>query len=76
MKKALRQLNIIACSLVLMFSFSLCSFAEVKYSNELTSSPIRIFFAVAIIPAFVVMEIAFEKLRNKRVEKRNKSDKE
>ncbi len=74
MKKALRQLNILLSSVALMLSLSFSVFAEegVKYSNELTVSPIRIFFAIIIIPAFVVMEIAFEKIREKRVAKRNK----
>ncbi len=75
MKKSIRQLNILIASAVLCFSFSVPAFAEetVKYSNELTSSPIRIFFAILIIPAFIAMEIAFEKFREKRIEKRNKS---
>ena len=48
MKKSIRQLNILLASAVLCFSFSVPVFAEetVKYSNELTSSPIRIFFAI------------------------------
>ncbi len=76
MKKLLRQLNIAICSVALMLSFSFSSFAEAKYSNEPTVTPVRIFFAVIIIPAFVAMELAFEKLRQKRVEKRNGKDKE
>lgn len=75
MKKGIRQLNILLASAVLCVSFSISAFAEeaVKYSNELTSSPLRIFFAILIIPAFIAMEIAFEKLREKRIEKRNRS---
>lgn len=75
MKKGMRQLNILLTSAVLCFGFSVPVFAEetVKYSNELTSSPIRIFFAILIIPAFIAMEIVFEKFREKRIEKRNKS---
>ena len=75
MKKSIRQLNILLASAVLCFSFSIPVFAEetVKYSNELTSSPIRIFFAILIVPAFIAMEITFEKLREKRIAKRNKS---
>lgn len=75
MKKSIRQLNIFIASAVLCFSFSISVFAEetVKYSNELTSSPLRIFFAILIIPAFIAMEITFEKFREKRIEKRNKS---
>ena len=74
MKKSIRQLNILLTSACLCFSFSLPVFAEstVKYSNELTVTPIRVFFAILIIPAFIAMEIAFEKIREKRVEKRNK----
>lgn len=75
MKKGIRQLNIFLASAVLCFSFSIPVFAEeaVKYSNELTSSPLRIFFAILIIPAFIAMEITFEKIREKRIEKRNRS---
>ncbi len=74
MKKITRQLNTLIVSAVLCFGFSTTAFAEntIKYSNELTVTPIRVFFAVLIIPAFIVMEIAFEKIREKRVEKRNK----
>ena len=74
MKKATRQLNIFLMSLMLMFSFGINAFAEetVKISNALTVTPIRIFFAILIIPAFILMEIAFEKIREKRIEKRNK----
>ena len=75
MKKATRQLNIILMSLMLMFSFGVNAFAEeaVKISNALTVTPIRIFFAILIIPAFILLEIAFEKIRVKRIEKRNKN---
>ena len=74
MKKSIKQLNTLLASAVLCFSFSLSVFAEstVKYSNELTVTPIRVFFGILIIPAFIVMEIAFERIREKRVEKRNK----
>jgi|GEM_PF-5819001 len=75
MKKHTGQLNILITSVVLCLSFSLNAFAEdtVKYSNDLTVTPIRVFFAILIIPAFIVMEIAFGKLREKRIEKRNHS---
>lgn len=75
MKKATRQLNILLMSLMLMFSFGVNTFAEetVKISNALTVTPIRIFFAILIIPALIVMEIAFERFREKRIAKRNKS---
>ena len=74
MKKAKRQLNTLLMSLMLMFSFGVTAFAEdtVKLSNDLTVTPIRIFFAILIIPAFILMEIAFDKIRQKRIEKRNK----
>lgn len=75
MKNGIKKLNTILFSVVLCLTFTVMAFAEdtVKYSNELTSSPIRIFFAILIIPAFIVMEIVFEKIREKRIEKRNKS---
>lgn len=75
MKKYTRQLNILITSVMLCLSFSVTAFAEdtVKYSNELTVTPIRVFFAILIIPAFIVMEIAFERFREKRIAKRNKS---
>ena len=74
MKKITRQLNTLLASAVLCFGFSITAFAEdtVKYSNELTVTPIRVFFAILIIPAFIIMEIAFERIREKRVAKRNK----
>ncbi len=74
MKKMSRQLNILISSAVLMLSLSISVFAQegVKYSNELTVTPIRVFFAILIIPAFIAMEIAFEKIREARVAKRNK----
>ena len=75
MNKSIKKLNILLASVILCLSLSVTAFAEeaVKYSNELTSSPIRIFFAILIIPAFIAMEIAFEKIREKRIAKRNKS---
>ncbi len=74
MKKITRQLNTLLASAVLCFGFSITAFAEdtVKYSNELTVTPIRVFFAILIIPAFIIMEIAFERIREKRAAKRNK----
>lgn len=75
MRNIMRKLNTALFTVV--FSLSLCSstFAEgeVKYSNDPTVTPIRIFFVILIIPAFIAMEIAFEKFREKRIEKRNKS---
>ncbi len=74
MNKGIKKLNTILFSVILCLSLSITAFAEktVKYSNELTVTPIRVFFAILVIALFVVMEIAFEKIREKRVEKRNK----
>ena len=74
MKKGIKKLNTVLFSLILCLAFSVTAFAEktVKYGNELTVTPIRIFFAILVIVLFVVMEIAFEKIREKRVEQRNK----
>lgn len=73
MKKVKRQLNILVMSLVLLFSFGITAFAEstVKVPNDLTVTPIRIFFACVVIVGFVVMEILFNRIRTKRIEKRN-----
>lgn len=74
MKVGIKKLNTILFSVILCLTFSVTAFAEktVKYGNELTVTPIRVFFAILVIALFVVMEIAFEKIREKRVEKRNK----
>lgn len=74
MKKGIKKLNTVLFSLILCLTFSVTAFAEktVKYGNELTVTPIRIFFAILVIVLFVIMEIAFEKIREKRVEQRNK----
>ena len=74
MKVGIKKLNTILFSVILCLTFSVIAFAEktVKYGNELTVTPIRVFFAILVIALFVVMEIAFEKIREKRVEKRNK----
>ena len=74
MRNGIKKLNTILFSVILCLTFSLTAFAEktVKYSNELTVTPIRVFFAILVIVLFVVMEIAFERIREKRVEKRNK----
>ena len=73
MNKAKRQFNIVLMSLVLLFSFGITAFAEstVKVPNDLTVTPIRIFFACVVIIGFVVMEILFNRIRTKRIEKRN-----
>lgn len=74
MRNGIKKLNTILFSVILCLTFTITAFAEktVKYSNELTVTPIRIFFAILVIVLFVVMEIAFERIREKRVEKRNK----
>ncbi len=74
MKKGIKKLNTILLSVILCLSFTVMAFAEetVKYSNELTVTPIRIFFAILVIVLFIISEIAFEKIREKRVAKRNK----
>lgn len=74
MRNGIKKLNTILFSVILCFAFTVTAFAEktVKYSNELTVTPIRVFFAILVIALFVVMEIAFERIREKRVEKRNK----
>ena len=74
MRNGIKKLNTILFSVILCFAFTVPAFAEktVKYGNELTVTPIRIFFAILVIVLFMVMEIAFEKIREKRVEKRNK----
>ncbi len=73
MNKGIKKLNTILFSVILCLSFSVTAFAEktVKYSNDLTVTPIRIFFAILVIVLFIVVEIAFEKIRENRVAKRN-----
>ena len=75
MKKGIKKLNTVLFSVILCLTFTVTAFAEktVKYSNELTVTPIRVFFAILVILLFVVTEIAFEKIREKRVDKRNKN---
>lgn len=74
MKNGIKKLNTILFSVVLCLTFTVTAFAEktVKYSNDLTVTPVRIFFAILVIVLFIVGEIAFEKIREKRVAKRNK----
>ena len=74
MKKGIKKLNTVLFSVILCLTFTVTAFAEktVKYSNELTVTPIRVFFAILVIILFIIGEIAFEKIREKRVEKRNK----
>ncbi len=74
MKKGIKKLNTVLFSVILCLTYTVTAFAEktVKYSNELTVTPIRIFFSILVIVLFIIGEIAFEKIREKRVEKRNK----
>lgn len=74
MNKGIKQLNTVFISVFLCLTFCITAFADdgVKYSLTPTVTPIRIFFAVLVIILFVISEIAFEKIRNKRVAKRNK----
>ena len=74
MKNGIKKLNTVLFSVALCLTFSVTAFAEktVKYSNDLTVTPIRIFFAILVIVLFIVGEIAFEKIRENRVAKRNK----
>lgn len=73
MSKISKKLNTAAFSLVLCLTLTVTAFAEKTpaYSNALTVSPLRVFFAILVIVLFVAAEIAFEKIREKRVEKRN-----
>lgn len=78
MTKGIRKLNITFVTVLLCLAFSVTAFArdEVRYSNELTVTPIRIFFVILAIVGFVVLEMIFEKYREKRIAKRNnKKDK-
>ncbi|MBR5246062.1 MAG: hypothetical protein IKV25_01665 [Clostridia bacterium] len=73
MTKGIKKLNTLLFSVILCLAFTVMAYAEktVKYSNDLTVTPIRIFFAILVIVLFIVSEIAFEKIREKRVAKRN-----
>lgn len=75
MKRFIKGFTAFAAFMITAFWFSISAFAleegEIRYSNELTSSPLRIFFAVLVAALFIVGEIAFEKIREKRVQKRN-----
>ena len=61
MNKGIKKLNTILFSVILCLTFSVTAFAEktVKYSNDLTVTPIRIFFAILVIVLFIIGEIAF-----------------
>ena len=58
-------------SLLLMMSLTVTVYAdEIRYSNEPTVTPIRIFFAVFIVILFIAAEIVFDYFRKKRIESR------
>lgn len=76
MKHFMKKVNTAMLLLVLCFSFCVTAFAEngeIRYPLTPTITPIRIFFAVLVVILFIASEIAFEKIREKRVEKRNKT---
>lgn len=55
---------------------AMTAFAEsdgIRYPLSPTITPLRIFFAVLAVILFVAAEIVFEKVREKKVEERNKS---
>ena len=74
MKNGIKKLNTVLLSVLLCLTFTVTAFAEetVKYSNELTVTPIRIFFAILVIVLFIVGEIAFEKIREKTEQKQGR----
>lgn len=55
---------------------AMTAFAEsdgIRYPLSPTITPLRIFFAALAVILFVAAEIVFEKVREKKVEERNKS---
>ncbi len=56
-------------TLILLFAFSINAFAENenRIPNDLTVTPLRIFFAVLAVIGFVVVEYYFSKIREERV---------
>lgn len=59
-------------TLVLIYSFSICSFAANKNRIPLTPTvtPLRIFFAVLAVLGFILAEIYIERKREQRVASR------
>ncbi len=59
-------------TLILIFAFSVNAFAanDNRIPNDLTVTPLRIFFAVLVVVGFVIAEILFEKIREQRVAER------
>lgn len=56
-------------TLILLFAFSINAFAENenRIPNDLTVTPLRIFFAVLAVIGFIVVEYYFNKIREERV---------
>lgn len=76
MKRIFKNIKTVIISFLLCLSFCVTAFAEngeIRYSLMPTITPIRIFFAVLVVILFIASEVAFEKIREKRVEKRNKT---
>ena len=76
MKRFFLKFNSLVTATVFSVIFGISSFAagdtpDIPLTPTIT--PLRIFFAVLVIILFVVSEILFEKIREKRVEKRNGS---
>lgn len=72
LKRILTALTAVAsCAMLTISAFA--EDGEIRYPLTPTVTPLRIFFAVLAVIGFVVLEIVFEKLREKRVEKRNKN---
>lgn len=76
MKRFFLKLNSLVMVMVFSVIFGISSFAgsdtpDIPLTPTIT--PLRIFFAVLVIILFVVCEILFEKIREKRIENRNNS---
>lgn len=76
MKRFFLKLNSLVTAMVFSVIFGISTFAagdtpDIPLTPTIT--PLRIFFAVLVIILFVVCEILFEKIREKRIEKRNNS---
>lgn len=76
MKRFFLKLNSLVTAMVFSVIFGISSFAgddtpDIPLTPTIT--PLRVFFAVLVIILFVVCEILFDKIREKRVEKRNGS---
>ena len=77
MKKR-KKLNVLSLVIFMVIFFETFSFAgpkEIRYPLTPTVTGVRIFFAILVIILFIVSEIAFEKIRVKRIAKRNEENK-